>query len=105
MDAPRIGASSLIKSAKTHAIKKFIKGPAKETSAISFLPSRRLKGSTGTGLAPPRINVPFEPINKINGSRMLMYGSICGFGFNVIRPKSLAVGSPSLSATIPWDTS
>jgi len=32
-----------------------VKGPARETRATSFLPSLRLKGSTGTGLAAPKI--------------------------------------------------
>jgi len=48
------GISFKIKLA-TIAIATLVSGPAKETKARSFLPSRKLKGSTGTGLAPPII--------------------------------------------------
>ena len=54
----------------------FVPGPASETRAISFLPSRKLKGSMGTGFAPPNINVPPLERNVINGNRIVIYGSI-----------------------------
>jgi hypothetical protein len=76
-----------------------VNGPASETKAKSFIPSRRLKGSTGTGLAPPKINVPPDPKYVIRGMRRLMKGSMCEIGLRVIRPNILAVGSPSRYAT------
>lgn len=98
------GPSNLISKAKTTAIRKFIKGPASETRAMSFLPSRRLNGSTGTGLAAPKIIGEPERIRR-SGSKMLIQGSMCGRGSRVSLPSSLAVGSPSLSATKPCETS
>lgn len=81
------------------AISMFVKGPASETRAISFLPSRRLKGSTGTGFAPP---IMIDPERKrIRGRNTLKIGSICFRGSNVILPMSRAVGSPRRSATSP----
>lgn len=49
-----------------------VKGPAKDTIAKSFLPSLRLNGSTGTGLAPPKITFP--PLEKkvMSGNRIVM---------------------------------
>ncbi len=95
-----VANKSLIMRLKTTAMRMFVKGPAKETKARSFRPSRRLKGSTGTGFAAPKITG--EPlIRSIIGNRMLIRGSMCFRGFNVNRPISRAVGSPSLSATNP----
>lgn len=82
------------------ANKMLVKGPARETKAMSFLPSLRLKGSTGTGFAAPIIMGEPE-IRSIRGRAILIRGSICFLGFRVSLPMSLAVGSPSLSATYP----
>lgn len=92
------------KSAKIAAIKKFVTGPDNETIAMSFLPSLRLNGSTGTGLAAPRTIGEPERI-RIKGKSMLIKGSMWGIGLRVILPSNLAVGSPSLSATHPCATS
>jgi len=86
------------------AIKTFVKGPDIATKARSFLPSLRLKGSTGTGFAAP-ITTGEPPKSRKRGRRMLIKGSMWGMGFRVSLPMSLAVGSPSLSATKPWATS
>ena len=48
------------------ASKRFVAGPASDTRAISFRPSRRLKVSTGTGLAPPKMTGEPE-ISNISG--------------------------------------
>ena len=61
----------LIKRLATMAIKIFVRGPDKETSAISFLPSLRLKGSTGTGFAAPKITGDQEIIKR-SGRKMLI---------------------------------
>lgn len=53
----------------------FVSGPASETSAISFLPSLRLNGSTGTGFAPPKI-IGEPEIMSIRGRRILIKGSM-----------------------------
>lgn len=82
------------------AITTLVKGPDKETMARSFLPSLRLKGSTGTGLAAPII-IGDPEINRMRGRAMLIMGSICFLGLRVNRPASLAVGSPRRSATYP----
>ena len=82
------------------AIKTLVRGPAKETSAMSFLPSLKLKGSTGTGFAAPIIMGEPE-IKRIRGRAMLIIGSICFLGSRVSLPARRAVGSPSRSATNP----
>ena len=79
----------------------FVRGPAKETSARSFLPSLKLNGSTGTGLAAPII-IGEPEIRRIRGRAILIRGSICFLGSRVNRPKRRAVGSPRRSATNPW---
>ncbi len=56
------GKSACVVTAATIANMIFVIGPARETNAKSFMPSRRLKGSTGTGLAPPKIKLPAEPM-------------------------------------------
>ena len=76
-------------------------GPASETTAISFLGSLKLNGSTGTGLAPPMITGEPPSISR-SGMRRLSTGSMCGFGFSVSLPSSFAVGSPRRPATYPW---
>lgn len=83
---------------------KFVPGPASEMIAISFRGSLRLNGSTGTGFAPPKTRgnpVGIVAIKVISGKRIVITGSMCGIGFSVNLPSSLAVGSPSLSATRP----
>lgn len=91
---------SFINRLKIIAIKMFVSGPAMDTMAKSFLPSFRLNGSTGTGFAAPKITGEPDKI-KISGNAMLITGSIWFLGFRVSLPKSLAVGSPSRSATYP----
>lgn len=78
----------------------FARGPERETSARSFLPSLKLNGSTGTGLAAPIITGEPE-MTRIRGRAILIIGSICFLGLRVNRPARRAVGSPSLSATNP----
>ncbi len=95
---------SLIIAAPVTAIITFVRGPARETIARSFRPSFKLKGSTGTGFAAPKITGELLNI-KISGRNILIIGSICFWGFKVSLPISRAVGSPSLSATKPWATS
>lgn len=83
---------------KITAIATLVSGPAKETKAKSFLPSRKLKGSTGTGLAPPII-IGEPEIRRRRGKAILIIGSICFLGSRVSRPIRRAVGSPKRSAT------
>ncbi len=91
---------SLIKKLEIIAIIIFVRGPESATRATSFLPSLRLNGSMGTGLAAP--NITGEPdIKRRRGRRMLIKRSIWFLGLSVSLPASLAVGSPSLSATNP----
>jgi len=75
---------------------KFDIGPAAETKASSLSGSLKLFLFTGTGLAHP-INANPDA-NAIIGIRTLPTRSICFNGFNVIRPRSLAVESPFLFA-------
>lgn len=63
-----------IKLAKTARIT-LVKGPARATKAISFLPSFKLNGSIGTGLAAPKIIGEPERRSK-RGSAMLIKGSM-----------------------------
>lgn len=88
----------------TIAIRIFVNGPARATRARSFLPSRKLNGSTGTGFAAPKTIGEPEKIRS-SGRRTLINGSIWLLGLRVSLPESLAVGSPNLSATNPWATS
>lgn len=80
--------------ALTAARKRFVTGPAMATHIIPFTGSLKCKGFTGTGLA--------HPIIWVKKNTNVPIGSRCLIGFKVILPKSLAVGSPSLSATQPW---
>lgn len=59
-----------IKLAAT-AIRILVRGPARETSAKSFLPSFKLNGSTGTGLAAPNITGEPDNINKSGKSILI----------------------------------
>lgn len=86
--------------AATQARAKFVSGPASATSAISFLPSRSMRGLTGTGFAAP--NTRGEPDNiRSNGTTILIIGSMWGIGLRVSLPAMRAVGSPNFSATKP----
>ena len=78
----------------TMAKKRFMAGPAAATNAISLLGLNSFLGSMGTGLAHPNKNPPGKRKIKERGTRILPMGSICGSGFNVRRPRDLAVGSP-----------
>lgn len=105
-DSSKLGykLKTLITTADKTATPIFVKGPAKETRARSFRPSFKLKGSTGTGFAAPKITG--DPLKiKRNGRIILIHRSIWGFGLRVSLPIRRAVGSPSLSATYPWATS
>lgn len=101
MLCPNIGNRTWKIMAAMTAIITFVSGPARETRAISLSPSLRLKGSIGTGFAAPKITGEPDKI-KISGSKILIIGSIWGFGLSVNLPASLAVGSPNRSATYPW---
>jgi hypothetical protein len=76
--------------ANSTANNKFDTGPAKDIKAASLFGFFRLKGLKGTGLPHP---------NPINTRSNVPIGSKWAFGFRVKRPMSLAVLSPSLSAT------
>ena len=97
-ELPTVTRVNLKSNVAIIANKMFVAGPARETSAISFLPSFKLKGSTGTGFAPPKITGD-PPKISISGKSIVIKGSIWRLGSRVSLPKSLAVGSPSLSAT------
>jgi hypothetical protein len=83
----------------------FVIGPAAAEIAISLLGSLKFMGFMGTGFAYPKTNWPFEKINSITGMIIVPIKSICTMGLSVSLPINLAVGSPSLFATNPWDTS
>ncbi len=85
---------------RPNAISKLVTGPAKAVRAVSFLGSRKLNGSIGTGFAAPNI-IPAWVMAYINGRAIVINGSICGRGSSVSLPNSLAVGSPDRSATTP----
>lgn len=82
----------------------FVNGPARATRAISRLPSLKLNGSTGTGLAAPKITGEPESIS-IRGNNTLITGSIWLTGLRVNLPRIFAVGSPRRYATNPCATS
>ncbi len=75
------------------ANKIFVRGPERETRAMSLRPSLKLNGSIGTGFAPPKMIGDVR--NSMTGRMMLMKGSMCFMGLRVNLPRSLAVGSPS----------
>ena len=77
-------------------------GPAREQSSIPFLGSLKQRMFTGTGLAQPKTKAPERLVSKKHKRPM---GSMCGRGLRVMRPMSLAVGSPILRAAQPWPTS
>ena len=62
--------------------------------------SRKLLGLKGTGLAQPKTKLAPEATNK-TGNKIEPNISICGKGFKVRRPKSLAVVSPNSLAIQP----
>ncbi len=68
-------APNLSTNAASTAIKKLVAGPARDTIAISFLPSLRLNGSTGTGLAAPKTTGEPER-RRIEGKSTLIRGSM-----------------------------
>lgn len=61
--------------ARNTAIKILVAGPARAVRAVSFLGSRKLKGSMGTGLAAPKM-IPAPVKNRIKGRPMVIKGSI-----------------------------
>jgi len=77
---------------KIAARAKLDKGPEKATRAESLLGFWKLIGFTGVGFAHPNIG-PWKTSNK-RGSISVPRGSIWTIGFKLIRPESLAVGSP-----------
>jgi hypothetical protein len=81
----------------------FVIGPAAEEMAMPFLGSLKLAGLIGTGFAYPKMTPP--NIINMSGIITVPMGSICLIGFSVNRPMNLAVGSPSLLATYPCETS
>lgn len=85
------------------AIDKLLIGPAKEVRIISLLGCWKLKGSMGTGLAQPIVGIPVRALKR--GSKTVPIRSVWAKGFKVNRPKDRGVGSPSLSATNPWENS
>ena len=66
---------SLIRRLAKIAIRTLLSGPDSDTSAKSFLPSLKLKGSTGTGLAAPII-IGEPEIRRRRGRAILIIGSI-----------------------------
>lgn len=107
---PKIGPEiwlvrpNLITPKNKIANKKLLSGPAKATSAIPNLRGLKAEKSTGTGLAAPKIMGEPTANNK-SGNKIEPNGSMCGKGFRVILPWSLAVLSPNFSAISPWLTS
>lgn len=78
---------------KDKAISKLDKTPAKATKGIPVLGFLKLYGLKGTGFAQPKINPAFVIIKR-NGNKIEPNISICGKGFKVSLPSSLAVESP-----------
>ena len=79
-------------------------GPASDTQMLSLRGWRRRDTLTGTGLAQPKASPVPESMRspgRINGSQ----GVDVGKGFSVSRPARLAVSSPKIRATAPWETS
>ena len=66
---------SLIIAAPATARITFVKGPARETIAMSFRPSFKLNGSTGTGFAAPKITGELLMI-KSKGKIILIHKSM-----------------------------
>jgi hypothetical protein len=83
----------------------FITGPAAAEMAISLLGFLKFIGFIGTGFAYPKTNCPLVKIISIMGISIVPIGSIWAIGFNVSLPIILAVGSPNLFATKPWESS
>ena len=86
------------------AIIKFETGPAKATIAISCKGLLKFLGSTGTGLAQPKIK-PVPVINNKPGTIIVPNKSTCLTGFKVNLPNLDAVLSPYFFATQPCATS
>ena len=80
-------------NAPPSAINRLLAGPAAATSAKSRRGERRLRKSTGTGLAHPISGSPV--IAASSGNSKVPIGSMCATGLRVRRPRSRAVGSPS----------
>ena len=87
-----VSGKTLKSAEKTAARAKFEKGPEKATKAESLLGFWKLIGFTGVGFAHPNTG-PWKTSNK-RGSISVPRGSIWTIGFKLIRPESLAVGSP-----------
>ncbi len=83
----------------------FVIGPAAAEIAISLLGSLKFIGLIGTGFAYPKTNCPPVKTNNIKGIIIVPIRSICAIGLSVSLPINLAVGSPSLFATKPCETS
>ena len=69
-------------------------GPAAATNAMSLLGLYSCLGLIGTGFAHPKRKPPGTKKIKLNGTKILPTGSMCGIGFSVRRPCNLAVESP-----------
>src|SRR5260370_18292591 len=83
--------------------KKLVAGRARLTKTMSRRGWRSRCGSTGTGLAYPKMGSPARA--PMAGKMIDPNGSMWGSGFRVRRPARFAVSSPNQEATTPWLTS
>jgi hypothetical protein len=81
----------------------FVIGPAAAEIAMPLLGSLKFIGLIGTGFAYPKTGCPKRSNNA--GIIIVPSRSICAIGLRVSLPINLAVGSPSLFATKPCETS
>src|SRR5438309_73212 len=82
------------------AIMKLLTGPAADVRMSSSNGLRKLRGSTGVGLAHPRTVNPVTAATI--GSRIVPIGSMWRIGFSDTRPNMRAVGSPQRDAVQAW---
>jgi hypothetical protein len=90
------------KKEKKIAIKRLVKGPAKETLTTPHFLSLKFRGFIGTGFAQPKIGPwPKVKINKVKGKKIVPMGSMWAIGFKVNLPALFAVSSPKKRAMLP----
>ncbi len=65
---------------------RFVAMPASETMMSPLRKLRYFRGVTGTGLAAPKVNRPFDANHRMTGNSTVMNGSMCLRGLSVSRP-------------------
>src|SRR6266550_2755662 len=65
---------------------KLVTIPASDTMMSPLRKFRYLRGVTGTGLAAPKVKLPFEANHKKSGNTRVMNGSMCFRGLRGSRP-------------------